>query len=386
MGTSVAGRTAKALAAAATLAAAVLIASGGAAHASSRATAAGVKRFTNHVFASASGIMHPTANGEESISGPDDITSFGDHIFVGFQNGVGPQGEPSTTGNTDSTVVEFNLKGHRVAQWDVVGKCDGLTADPLDGRLIATVNEDAHSSVYLINPVVGSTPVHYRYNKPLPSDGGTDAISIYQKMILVSASAPGTTGAAAPSAKYPAVYRVLFNTKTHVAKITALFSDEAEAVIANATTEYGKPVHLALTDPDSNAVVPAYADRFAGAFELTSQADKEQIFLYGGKHRALAVLKLSGSVDDTAWAADASGAIYTTDSSTNTVDKVTGPFKTGEAFVAGTPCDAGNAPSTCPAPGFSANYLGKLNLMTGAIARVAVKGPALEPKGMLFLP
>ena len=90
-------------------------------------------------------------------------------------------------------------------QWDVTGKCDGLTADPALGRVIATVNEDAHSSVYLIDPAGGA--VHYRYSAPLASKGGTDAIEVDRGMILISASAPGTTGAAAPQSTYPAVYR-----------------------------------------------------------------------------------------------------------------------------------------------------------------------------------
>jgi hypothetical protein len=55
-------------------------------------------------------------------------------VFVGFQNGVGPQGQTSTTGNLDSTVVEFDATGQEVSQWDIVGKCDGLTADPERAR------------------------------------------------------------------------------------------------------------------------------------------------------------------------------------------------------------------------------------------------------------
>ena len=70
-----------------------------------------------------------------------------------------------------------------VGQWDVVGKCDGLTADTATGQVIATVNEDAHSSIYLLDPATASV-VHYRYNEALPSKGGTDAISIYHGMVL----------------------------------------------------------------------------------------------------------------------------------------------------------------------------------------------------------
>ncbi len=344
--------------------------------------------FTSTVFARGTGITHATPSGKEAIADPDDITVLGTHLFVGFQNGVGPQGQASTTGNKDSTIVEFNLRGKEVAQWDVVGKCDGVTADPQLGRLIATVNEDAHSSVYLIDPVAGSKPVHYHYGEALPSKGGTDAISIYKGMILVSASAPGTTGTPAPQPTYPAVYRVSFHAATRVAVVRPLFLDEASAVVANAGADHGKTVKLALTDPDSNEDVPSYAPRFAGQFMLTSQGDKEQIFVKdaAGARQRLSVLTLSDSVDDTAWASSSHGAIYTTDNSNDTIYKITGPFVRGEVFVADTPCDANDAPATCPAPGFPPNFLGRLNPDTGVISSVRLTGPKPAAQGMLFLP
>jgi hypothetical protein len=374
----------------AVLAVAALIAGGTSALARRTAGRVATARpgFTNRVFATGAKIRHMTPKGSQTISQPDDITYLGGHIFVGFQNGVGPQGQASTTGNKDSTIVEFNLNGHAVDHWDVVGKCDGVTADPLTDRVIATVNEDAHSSIYLIDPGAGKA-VHYRYNEPLPSHGGTDAIEVYHGLILLSASAPGTTGAAAPRPNYPAVYRAEFDAKTHVATVHALFYDEALAKVTNTNSaQRGKRVRLALTDPDSNEDVPAYAERFAGDFMLTSQGDKEQIFVTdaGGPHQALSVLKLSDSVDDTAWPSDRSGAIYTTDNSNNTVNKITGPFRRGSVFVADTPCDANGAPSTCPAPGFPPNYLGELNPRTGVITRVDLHGPAAAAQGMLFLP
>ena len=380
-------RMTKALAA--SLLAAVALIAGGtsalAAHASSRSSrAAGA--FTTRVFATGNHILHATRKGKVAISQPDDITYLGGHIFVGFQNGIGPQGQASTTGNRDSTVVEFNLHGHAVDQWDVVGKCDGVTADPLDGQVIATVNEDANSSIYLIDP--GGKAVHYRYNVPLPSHGGTDAIEVYHGLILLSASAPGTTGAAAPQPSYPAVYRATFTARTHVATVKTLFGDEAFATVANTNSaQRGKRVRLALTDPDSNEDVPSYADRFAGDFMLTSQGDKEQIFVLRkgrlGSH--LAVLQLSQSVDDTAWARSAAGRLYAASTADGTVDVVSGPFRPGTVLVAVTPCDADNAPATCPAPGFPPNYLGQLNPWTGLITRVPVRGADLGPQGMVFV-
>jgi hypothetical protein len=141
-----------------------------------------------------------------------------------------------------------------------------VTADPSTGRLIATVNEDAHSSIYLIDPATG-TVVHYRNNEPLPSKGGTDAISVYDGMVLISTSAPGAMGKAARQPSYPAVYRVVFDPTTRTATISPLFFDEAQATVADRPgPASGRVEQLALTDPDSNEDVPSFAPRFAGDF------------------------------------------------------------------------------------------------------------------------
>ena len=42
----------------------------------------------------------------EPLADPDDITVLGHHLYTAFQDGVGPQGEPSPDGNTYSTIVE----------------------------------------------------------------------------------------------------------------------------------------------------------------------------------------------------------------------------------------------------------------------------------------
>ena len=341
--------------------------------------------YRSTVFANASGIKHATSKGRVAIQQPDDITALHGHIFAAFQNGVGPQGQANTAGNADSTIVEFSLAGKRIAQWDVTGKCDGLTADPLTGKVIATVNEDAHSSLYLITPRRGSKPAHYRYNEALPSMGGTDAIEIYHRMILISASAPGTTGMAAPQARYPAVYKVTLNAASKVAHVSGLFSDEAKAMPANSGTH--GPVKLALTDPDSNEDVPAYAKRFGGDFMLTSQGDEEQIYVsrVGGAKQRLTVLKMTHSVDDSAWPAGPHGALYTTDNSNDRIYKITGRFPRGQEFAAETPCDQNGAPTTCPARGYPNNSLVTVNQTTGKLSKVALTGPRPAAQGMLYL-
>ena len=344
--------------------------------------------FTNAVFFNGASLSHQTPHGSETLTNPDDI-SYGDgHIFTCFQNGVGAQGQASSTGNLDSTVVELTRSGQATAQWDILGKCDGLTVDPDSGLVYATVNEDANSSLYTIAPW-SATITHYAYNEPLPHAGGTDAISFYGHLTLISASAPGTPGTTpAPNAGFPAVYELSLDPATGIATVAPLFFDEASATLANAGPGFGSSIQLALTDPDSNEDVPFYAQRFGGEFMETSQGDQQQIFLARADSpwQTLSVLDLSASVDDTVWPSDSSGTIYTTDNSADTIDAITGPFAVGSELAAVTPCDSNNAPATCPGPGFPANYLGEIDPWTGKITALSVSGPGVAPQGMLFLP
>jgi hypothetical protein len=64
---------------------------------------------------------------------------------------------------------------------------------------------------------------------------------------------------------------------------------------------------------------------------------------------------------------------------------LTGPFKPGTVYTAIAPCNANNAPATCPnPPAWAPNSLGAINLTTGAVT-VAYHGP-ITPKGMVFVP
>ena len=314
----------------------------------------------------------------ESLTQPDDIVTLGGNLYVGFQNGVGSQGEVSSSGNLDSTLVEFTPAGSVVKQWDVTGKIDGMGANSATGQVIVTVNEDSKSSLYTVS---GGTVTHYTYTPSLPNLGGTDAVAVDNGKILISASAPGTSGKAPASA--PAVFAVTLNAGANTAAVAPFFAGNATAAGVNAPIA-GKKVTLALTDPDSNGVVPSSSPEFAGDFMLNSQGDEELIFS-GASGQNLQVLKISNSVDDIAWATSASGSLYTTDSGADTVDVITGSFTPGTAYTAVTPCNANSAPSTCPGPNYPANYLGTINLKTGAVGKVAIIGP-VTPKGLIFVP
>ncbi|MGI8412691.1 MAG: hypothetical protein ACR2QA_09390 [Solirubrobacteraceae bacterium] len=88
----------------------------------------------------------------------------------------------------------------------------------------------------------------------------------------MSASAPS------PSAKNAtAVFSVRLRVRAGVAVLHQTFADDASARDGVS----GKPVKLALTDPDSNAGVPGASPRFAGDLVLVSQADQQLIFAAG---------------------------------------------------------------------------------------------------------
>ena len=94
------------------------------------------------------------------------------HLFVGYQNGVGSNGEPNSTAGTASTLVQYNDDGSIASQWQLVGKIDGMGSDAANHRVIVTVNEDSNSSLYTVTPSAAPSAqvVHYLYS-PNPSSG-----------------------------------------------------------------------------------------------------------------------------------------------------------------------------------------------------------------------
>lgn len=321
---------------------------------------------------------------KEALSEPEDVTTYGGNVYAAFQNGVGPKGQASASGNQDSTVVEFGRGGSVLAQWDIRGGSAGLTANPATGDIVATVNQDANSSLFVIDQ--GGQVTHYAYNEALPHKGGTGSVSFFNGKMLVSASAPGTTGETAPRAGYPAVYSVTLDQTSKVATVKPYYYDESAAKIANNPGGLGTNVHLALTDPGANLVVPSGVPRWSGDFVLTSQAEKEQVI--SSQPGSLWALKLSQPVGDMVFPTSTRGVLYATDSAADTVDSVNETvFWKDSAFVAVNPCAAADAGSGCSTPA----YLGLLNLVNGQVSAVTLTGTAnlsggkLEPGRLAFL-
>jgi hypothetical protein len=322
--------------------------------------------FQARVFARGAGRTHP-----------DDITALGQLIFVAYQRDTTPTG-----GGGDSTIVAYRPDGSVAGSWEVPGHCDGLTADPGRRFVIATVNEDANSSLYTITPSQrpASRLRHYTYS-PDPSTlsgGGTDAISVLDGRVLISASSPAPSTPNGSTYTGPAVYTAAIPERGSVVRLTATFADDSPATDAVS----GQSTTLNLSDPDSNATVPASSPRFAGDFMLDSQGDSELIFASaaGTPEQRLTLLKLGAAaaptpapqVADVRWSTRATGTLLVVDAGADQIDAITGPFQPGTALAS----VDNDSPSL-------ASDLGRVDLSTGRITPFATG--FVSPKGLLFL-
>ncbi len=325
-------------------------------------------------------VIHPApfAQAAAGQSLPDDITTLGNDVFVTYQNGVGPDGAPSKTGTTQSSVVEYGPTGNTVKTWQITGRVDGLTADPAHNRIFATSNEDNSSSLFVIIPT-RANPLHYTYS-PNPAEqapgetspnGGTDSISI------------GTDGSvyvahSNPDAGFPstaATFRLTLSGTT--ATLTPLFrvDDPARDVVT------GKRVTLALGDPDSNRFIPANAPVLPRTLLQVSQSDHEIIIVNHPRavNQSLSRLVLSNAGNATRPTIDdvteitGPGTLYAVDQKAGTVHTIdTSGFTPGSLVVA-QPLDSGNA-----------GQLGVVDPRTGVITHFP--NTFVSPKGLVFVP
>jgi hypothetical protein len=313
-------------------------------------------------------------------TGPDDITRLATPgvdkgralIWTAYQNGINPDGTPGTPGGpTKSAIAGYDpIDGTLVKTIWATGKADGITADSGLHRLVVTVNEDKNSALYLINARTGEA-TRFRY-EPSPAEngnGGTDSIAVWGDRIVLAHSNPNDTAEATD-------YAVDLDRATGIAHLRALFSDDSRAL--DALTH--KTVTLALTDPDTNAVIPDAAPRFAGQLATISQADGQIVFA-SIRHddRDLTVLNLTDNIagnippiDGLATATAERGTLFVVDAKAGTITALTTDgWPAGTVFV-GEPSDNGNP------------LIGTLNLFTGQIAPLS--NAFLSPKGLLFVP
>jgi hypothetical protein len=334
----------------------------------------------------------PFASAPPGVTGPDDAAGLDGFVAVAWQNGIGPKGEPAKSGATQSDVILYAPNGSALHDWKVTGHVDGLAIDPARLQIVATVNEDGNTSLFTIAPrQPAAAPVQYAFS-PEPDSahsggvftgGGTDGVQVLPDgRLLISASAPNN-GSEGPVPNATATFLATLDTHRHVARLQPTFADDASATnaLTGETVTLGVPGSSpqALTDPDSNALVPGDSPLYGGQYMLNSQADQQLVFARTQDGRiALTELPLSSEgspagVDDVAWTGGR-GTLYVVDHSANVIYALTGQFPAGQAYAGldtlGTAADT--------------TRLDRLDLATGALTAFASGFGTV--KGLLFAP
>ncbi|HWX96415.1 MAG TPA: hypothetical protein VNZ01_06135 [Solirubrobacteraceae bacterium] len=273
-----------------------------------------------------------------SASNCDDLTFLEGHLFMGCQNKT-----LSVGGGGNSTLIEYTTAGAVVNTWSITDKIDGMAADPLNHRVILTLNEDTRTHLATVTPSAasGQQVTAYSYSPDprgastppaLKTGGGTDHVSVDSAgHIFITASHAGTkTGTA--------VFKVVLtppssSSATGTATLSPTFLDNATAADGNTG---GGTVPLALGDVDSAAIVPQDSPRFGGSFVITDQTALELVFannIFNGS--GLTVLKTQFGLDDLLWVTSSGGTLYVVDKgatsslpavSASALYRVTGPF------------------------------------------------------------
>jgi hypothetical protein len=273
-----------------------------------------------------------------SASNCDDLAFLEGHLFLSCQNKT-----LSVGGGGNSTLIEYTSAGAVINTWSLTDKIDGMAADPLNHRVIVSLNEDASTHLATITPSAasGQQITYYTYSPDpraastpvaLHTGGGTDQVSVDAAgHVLITASHAGT-------ATGTAVFKVILTppsspTGSGAAALSPTFLDNATA--ANGNTGSGT-VKLALGDVDSGAIVPQSSPRFGGSYVITDQTALELVFannIFNGT--GLTVLKTPFGLDDLLWATSSGGTLYVVDKgatstlpavSASALYKVTGPF------------------------------------------------------------
>ncbi|HEV2924179.1 MAG TPA: hypothetical protein VGW98_09120 [Solirubrobacteraceae bacterium] len=305
----------------------------------------GVLAFAGAAFAAAAPSVPPgftitriAAPAPASASNCDDLAFLEGHVFMGCQNKT-----LSVGGGGDSTLIEYTPAGAVVNTWSITDKIDGMAADPLNHRVIVSLDEDTRTHLATITPSAasGQQITYYTYSPDprgattpiaLHTGGGTDQVTVDAAgHILITASHAGT-------ATGTAVFKVILTspsspTGTGTATLSPTFLDNATA--ANGNTGSGT-VKLALGDVDSGAIVPQGSARFGGSYVITDQTALELVFasnIFNGT--GLTVLKTPFGLDDILWTTSTGGTLYVVDKgptsvlpavSASALYKVTGPF------------------------------------------------------------
>jgi hypothetical protein len=166
-------------------------------------------RFTLPLLVTALGLVHgeaadanPTldslsvfATGSAvGATGPDSVTAGNGSVWIEYGNGA-----DSTGAGGSSTIVQYNAANGAIQhQYTISGSVDGLKIDPATGLVWALQNQDANSTLSLINPTTHtvSAPLSYAppyaYTTPGTAARGYDDVAFNGSKVFLSYTNPAS--------------------------------------------------------------------------------------------------------------------------------------------------------------------------------------------------
>lgn len=294
--------------------------------------------------------------GPNGYTQPDSIALWGEHVFVGFQNGVAKDG----TDGKSSTIVQYSQTGEVERMFSVKGHNDGLRVIG-DDKLWAIQNEDANPNIVIIDLKSGFQSVFF---PPAPHGGGYDDLRVFDGNIYISASNPNLD--AAGNNVFPALVRVTISGSV-VHLDTVLMGNATATDIPT-----GNTVTLNLTDPDSLSIDQR------GNIVLDSQQDAELVFIRdpltddqtAGRLSITTALSGATTLDDTVFAPKGRSFLLASDVAGNTVYRIDAP-------------QFGFEPGTAYSASDTLGIVGTLNLDNGVLTPIATGFGSM--RGMAFV-
>ncbi len=251
---------------------------------------------------------------------PDSIAVADGHVFIGYGDGILPDGSDGKTSN----IIEYTKDGQMVHVYTVVGHNDGLKPVAGTHLLAAIQNEDANPNIVVIDTSSGTQTLYNFAAKPAHG-GGYDDIVIRKGKVYLSASNPANN----PNNEPAIVQATLSGNLIAVSPVL-----EGNAAAIDVVT--GESLTLNLQDPDSMTLDPS------GDLFMTSQADGELIVVRQPGTQEQSVLQIpltspygAAQADDTVFTPSSDGWILVSDTPANTIYAIRKTeFAPGVAYTA----------------------------------------------------
>jgi len=255
------------------------------------------------------------------VTSPDSVTTGGGSVWVEYSNGASGRGNDGLS----STIVRYGLDGSVQHTFSLSGNVDGLKYDPATNEVYATHNQDANSSLSIINAATNAVGPQIPYEVPASTTRGHDDIAFLN----------GTTYATHPNPAAGSTNDIVQSLNVTTNPITATTVVQQGVAATNLAT--GATANLGNVDVDS--LKSASGNRL-----IISDGNGARVIFAtnpGSASQSLSFLQLNDasgtpltSIDDANFVTATSGTFLLADSANNRIVSIYDPALTaGDLYV-----------------------------------------------------